>query len=31
VTELLGVHEASPQLRSQAHSRARWRGFPESP
>jgi hypothetical protein len=31
VTKLLGAHKASPQLQQQAHSRARWRGFPESP
>jgi len=30
-TKLLGAHEASPHLRSQGHSRAGWRGFPESP
>ena len=31
LTELLGAHEASLELRLQAHSRAGWQGFPESP
>jgi hypothetical protein len=30
VTELLGAHEAHSHMHSQAYSRERWRGFPES-